>query len=181
MNNPAEHDISLAPLGAGDLIDRAVRFYRKYFWTFVLIASPPVIAGTLVSVGWTILGRQIFSIGAGQFSAENTFYYLFVWFGSVVIWLIETIATLVVMGGASRNFVRHLLFGEAITFRETYKNSVKRLAGLIIASTIITVLLGSIGMAIFYFGLLIAVLAIALIVTAFEFIPIVAEIGRAHV
>ena len=51
-------ELSLVPLGAGDLIDRAVRFYRKFFWTFVLIAAPPVIVGTLVSVGWTITGRQ---------------------------------------------------------------------------------------------------------------------------
>ena len=169
-------ELSLAPLGAGDLIDRAVRFYRKYFWTFVLIASPPVVVGTLVSVGWTVAGRQIFSIGAERFSAENTFYYIFLWFGSVVIWLAETIATLVVMGGASRNFVRHLLFGDAITFRETYKNTASRLAGLVVASTIITILLGSIGLVIFYFGLMIGVLLIALIITVFSFIPIVAFI-----
>ena len=108
--NPPTH-LSLVPLGAGDLIDRAVRFYRKYFLTFVLIASPPVVVGTIISVGWTMIGRQIFSIGAPGQTAEATFYYIFLWFGSVVIWLAETIATLVVMGGASRNFVRHLLFG----------------------------------------------------------------------
>ena len=169
-------DLSLAPLGAGDLIDRAVRFYRKYFWMFILIASPPVVVGTLVSVGWTVTGRQIFSIGADKFSAENAFYYIFLWFGAAVIWVAETIATLVVMGGASRNFVRHLLFGEAITFRETYKNTGTRLAGLIVASTIITILLGSIGLVIFYFGLMIGVLLIALIIAVFYFIPVVAFI-----
>src|SRR5689334_13052067 len=87
----------LAPLGAGDLIDRAVRFYRKFFWTLVLIAAPPVIVGTLISVGWTVVGREIFSISADRYSAENTFYIFFLWFGSVIIWLTETIATLVVM------------------------------------------------------------------------------------
>lgn len=58
VNNPT--DLTLVPLGAGDLIDRAVRFYRKYFWTLVLIASPPVIVGTLISMAWTILGTKIF-------------------------------------------------------------------------------------------------------------------------
>jgi hypothetical protein len=173
-NNPT--DLSLVPLGPGDLIDRAVRFYRKYFWTFVLIAAPPVIVGTLISLGWTVLGRQIFNIGADKFSADKVFYYAFLWFGSVVIWLVETIATLVVMGGASRNFVRHLLFGEAITFRETYKNAWTRLGGLIFASTIIAILLGSIGTAIFYFGLIIGFLLIALIAAVFRFIPVVAVI-----
>ncbi len=167
-------ELSLVPLGAGDLIDRAVRFYRKYFWTFVLIASPPVIVGTLVSVGWTVAGRQIFSPGADKNSVESTFYILFLWFGSVVIWLSETIATLVVMGGASRNFVRHLLFGEAITFRETYRNMWGRLGGLVVASTMITILVGAIGMAIFYFGMTIAVLLILLIAWLFSAVPIVA-------
>lgn len=149
---------NVVPLGAGDLIDRAVRFYRRFFWTFVSIAAPPVVLGTIVSVGWTVLARQIFNIGADQFSAENTVYLLFMWLGSAVIWLAEIIATLVVMGGASRNFVRHLLFGEAITFRETYKNAWARLGGLIVASTIIAIVLGVLGLVIFYLGLTIAVL-----------------------
>ncbi len=72
--------------------------------------------------------------------------------------------------------MRHLLFGEAITFRETYKNAWSRLAGLIFASTIIAVLLGSIGMAIFYFGAIVGFLLIALIAAVFSFIPIVAVI-----
>ncbi len=167
-------DVSVVPLGAGDLVDRAVRFYRKNFLVFVLIASPPVVVGTLISVGWTILGRQMFSIGVNNFSAENTFYYIFLWFGSVVIWLVETIATLVVMGGASRNFVRHLLFGEAITLRETYKNVGKRLFGLIVASSLIAILLGAIGAAIFYFGMIVGFILISLIVYSLSFIPILA-------
>lgn len=167
---------SLSPLGAGDLIDRAIRFYRKYFWTFIFIASPPVIAGTLISVGWTVTGRQIFSIGADRYSPEYTFYVIFLWLGNIVIWLTETIATLVVMGGASRNFVRHLLFGEPITFRETYQNTWKRLAGLILASSIITFVLGAIGVVVFYFGILIAILGIAVVAMVFSWVPILAFI-----
>jgi hypothetical protein len=34
----------IALLGAGDLIDRAIRFYRNNFWTFVWISSPPITA-----------------------------------------------------------------------------------------------------------------------------------------
>ena len=40
--------IALTPLGAGDLIDRAVRLYRQNFWTFVWIAAPPIISGLLI-------------------------------------------------------------------------------------------------------------------------------------
>jgi hypothetical protein len=134
--------LALVPLGAGDLIDRAVRFYRKFFWTFVLIAAPPVVAGTAISLTWTITGRQVFNV-SDPYSPEITFYYFFLWFGNIIIWLTETIATLVVMGGASRNFVRHLLFGEAITFRETYKNTWHRLGGLIpIVAFVLSVAVG---------------------------------------
>lgn len=167
-------NVSVSALGAGDLIDRAVRFYRKFFWTFVLIAAPPVVVGTIGSVGWTVLGRQIFLLEANQFSAENTFYLFFLWFGNILIWLIETIATLVVMGGASRNFVRHLLFGEAITFSETYRNTWRRLGGLVFASTLIATIVGSVGAAIFYFGMLAAIILIALVATVFSSISIVA-------
>lgn len=169
-------DVSVIPLGAGDLIDRAVRFYRRFFGTFILIASPPVIVGTAISVGWTLLGRQIFTVGVDQYSIEATIYQIFTWFGSVIIWLIETIATLVIMGGASRNFVRHLLFDEPITFGETYRNTWRRLGGLVAASAIITLTLGFLGFPIFYMALIAAFLLIAVIIQAFSFLPVVAFI-----
>lgn len=165
------------PLGAGDLIDRAVRFYRSFFWTLILIAAPPVIFGTLVSVGWTVVGRQLFSVTADRFSAENTFYLIFAWLGSVAIWITETIATLVVMGGASRNFVRHLLYDEAITFRETYRNAWRRIGGLAVASTLIVVIMGAIGFAVFYFTMFVAAIGIMLIAGLTSSIPIVAITG----
>jgi hypothetical protein len=168
----ADPHYSLSPLGAGDLIDRAVRFYRNNFWTFVVIASPPVIVGTIISVGWTMLSREMFSVGASRYSGDTPFYYLFLWFGSVVIWMTETIATLAVMGGASRNFVRHLLFGESITFRETYRNTWNRLPGLLVASSLIAMALGIFGIMIFYFGALLAVLLIGLIAFVFSFFPL---------
>ena len=164
------------PLGAGDLIDRAVRFYRKNFWTFVWIAAPPIITGTLISVVWTVAGREIFSVGSARDSGELVFYYLFTGLGNLVIWLTETVATIVVMGGASRNFVRHLLFGEPITFRETYKNVKGRLGGLLAAAIVITILLGVIGLFIFYFGMILAFIAIAIAVAAFASAPFLAFI-----
>jgi len=153
------------------LIDRAVRFYRKNFWTFVWIASPPIVVGTIISVVWTILGRQIFSAGASSDTGEMIFYYLFTWFGGLIIWLTETIATLTVMGGASRNFVRHLLFGEPVTFAETYRNVRTRLGALVVASIFISILIGFIGTMVFYFGIFIATVAIMIAVAAFSFSP----------
>jgi len=169
--------IALAPLGAGDLIDRAVRFYRQNFWTFIWIAAPPIVVGTLVSVGWGILGRGLFSVGSASVSPDDLVgYYLFVGFGSMVIWLTETVAALTVMGGASRNFVRHLMFGESITFRETYRNVRKRLGGLIVASSFIAIVLGFIGIFIFYFGIIFATIAVVFAVAVFSFSTFIAVI-----
>lgn len=166
----------ISKLGAGDLIDRSVRFYRRYFWTFLLIASPPVIIGTIVSVAWSIAGRQIFSTAGDPLSAEATFYSIFSWFGTVVIWLTETIITLVVMGAASRNFVRHLLFGERIGFKETYRNVWSRVGGLLFASSMIVIILGSVGAAIMYFALFLIAIAAAAIIWALGELLMVAAI-----
>ena len=161
------------PLGAGDLIDRAVRFYRKNFWTFVWIAAPPILVGMLFSIGWMMLGRGLFNIGSPD-DLETSLYYVFLWLGSLIIWIIETIATLTVMGGASRNFVRHLLFGEPITFRETYRSVRERFFGLITASAMMTILLGIIGTVILYFGFFVGLIAVMLAIAAFSFSPFVA-------
>ncbi|HEY8562224.1 MAG TPA: hypothetical protein VIL74_17750 [Pyrinomonadaceae bacterium] len=163
--------LSLAPLGAGDLIDRAVRFYRQNFWTFIWIAAPPILCGTLISVAWTFLARSLFVVDMVNRPGETIFYYWFLWMGSLFIWFTETIATLAVMGGASRNFVRHLLFGEALTFRETYQNVKSRIFGLLGASTIIALVLGFIATVVFSIGYLVALIAVLLTVAAFGFSP----------
>jgi hypothetical protein len=175
INGP-DQQLSIVPLGPGDLIDRAVRFYRQNFLTFVLIAAPPVVAGTIISVGWTVLARSLFERSSSYDPLETIGYYLFVYLGSLIIWFTESVATLAVMGGASRNFVRHLLFGEPITFRETYRNMWSRIAALIVASTIIVVLLGVLGVIIFYFGLAIGGAITFLAVMALANVPPMAAV-----
>ena len=167
----SHQQLSLTPLGAGDLIDRSVRFYRKNFWTFVWIAAPPVLVGMIISVGWMMLAQNLFSVGSTTDEFERSFYYIFLWLGGVLIWLAQTVATLTVMGGASRNFVRHLLFGEPITFRETYKNVRQRFFGLAAASVLITGLLSIVFITIFYFGLFVGIIGIMLAAGFFSFFP----------
>src|SRR5687767_12518260 len=161
-NVSVNSQLSLVPLGPGDLIDRAVRFYRGNFWTFVMIAAPPVVAGTLISVAWTFLARSLFSASSTN-AVDLGLYYLFVWLGTLIIWFTETVATLSVMGGASRNFVRHLLFNEPLTFRETYSNTWKRLGELIVASSIIAIVLGVVALVVFYLGLAVGGVLILLV------------------
>lgn len=165
--------MSLEPLGAGDLIDRSIRFYRKNFWTFILIAAPPVILGTLFFVGWTFLAKNLFSINSSS-EFELAFYKIFLGLGNIVIWFIQTVATLVVMGGASRNFVRHLLYGEKITFGATYRNTMSRLLSLVGISSLITVVLGFVGAVIVYFGFIAGFIAILIAIGLLQSLPIAA-------
>lgn len=173
---PDNTTLSIVPLGAGDLIDRAVRFYRANFVTFVLIAAPPVVIGTVFAVGWMMMSRWLFPGGAYTQDADVVLYYLFAWLGALIIWVVEINVTLSVMGGASRNFVRHLLHGEPITFRETYKNAWSRALGLSGASLIITFLLGAVGGAISYFVLIIGSILAILAFGLFESSPAVGGI-----
>ena len=170
--NSSNSQLSLNPLGAGDLIDRAVRFYRKHFWVFILISSPTVIIGTICLVGWKFIASSIFNVNSNN-PSESTLYTVFLSFGNFLIWMLQAIATLVVMGGASRNFVRHILSNEPITFRETYKNVKSRLGGLIAASTMLSLLMGFIGLIIFYLGLLIATLVIFLVIVVVALLPVI--------
>ena len=173
---PSLPTASITPLGAGDLIDRAVRFYRRNFFTLILIAFPPILTGTLLSLGWTYLSRSLFFTSGSFDPLESTAYIFFAWLGAAMIWFSETVATLAVMGGASLNFVRHLLFGERLTLTETYRNAWRRMPGLLLAGFIITFLLGLIGIFIFYLGFIIGALAIAVAALALAGIPALAVI-----
>ena len=154
-----------------------MRFYRRNFWTFVFIAAPPVIAGTIISVGWTYLSRSLFSINESPNPVNVSLYYVFLSLGTLVIWFTEIVAMLSVMGGASRNFVRHLLFHEPITFRETYSNTWKRLGSLIVASSIIAIVLGIIGIVVFYLAFFVGALATVLVAAALASIPALAVLA----
>lgn len=164
--------LTLSPLGAGDLIDRSVRFYRKNFGTFILISAPPTITGAVFLIGWMMLARSLFSVNPAN-PYDSTFYPIFVSLGGFFIWVIQLIAIFVVMGGASRNFVRHILFEEPITFRETYRNIKRRLGGLIVVSSLLVILLGIFGFFLFYLGIIIAAIAILITSWLFSFLPIV--------
>jgi hypothetical protein len=88
-----------------------------------------------------------------------------------MILFLQTVAMLIVMGGASRNFVRHILFGEPITFRETYSNVRSRFSGLLGASFMIAGILGVTGAIVFFLVLSIGVPIISIAALIVSSIP----------
>ena len=129
----AQAELALAPLGAGDLIDRAVRLYRRHFLTLIRIAAPPVLVSAVGSTLTTIAFR---AIGATP-SAMRLFLYILVLMGGVLVIVAGSLFSLIVMGGAARNLVAHLLWDEPVSFRATYAAVKSRFWGLLGASILI--------------------------------------------
>src|SRR4051794_30357843 len=138
MSTQWNNQLPLAPLGAGDLIDRAVRLYRRYFFTLIRIAAPPVIVAAAGSILFSFGARQLAATG----SASSLLLFLFLLFVGLILWGGGNIFSLVVMGGATRNLVSHLLSGEPVSARATYKAIKSRFWGLLVASLVMSIWLG---------------------------------------
>jgi hypothetical protein len=151
MSPLVANQLALAPLGAGDLIDRAVRLYRRHFSTLIRIAAPPVIMSALGSVMFTIGFREV---GAAITGTSLAFYLLLIAAG-LAIYFIGTVFSLIVMGGATRNLVTHLLWNEPVTARATYAAVKSRFWALLGASLVVTgwlIVSGVVGLTCFYFA-----------------------------
>jgi len=147
MSNFSSTQLPLAPLGAGDLIDRAVRLYRRHFFTLIRIAAPPVIISATGAVLWTISWRAVFVTPSGVLLAL----YLLLGTAGVALILGGHIFNLIVMGGAARNLVTHLLWNEAVSVSATYAAVRSRFWGLL-AATIIMMLWVALSIVVALFG-----------------------------
>ncbi|HWW75379.1 MAG TPA: hypothetical protein VNZ44_08285 [Pyrinomonadaceae bacterium] len=133
MATLAVKQLQLAPLGAGDLIDRTVRLYRRHFGALVRASAPPVVVSAVGTVLWSVSVR---SLGATTSEARLAVYLLAALVGACV-YVLGLLAQLIVMGGASRNLVMHLLWGEAVTARLIYRSVRSRFRGLLGAAVVV--------------------------------------------
>jgi hypothetical protein len=138
MPASSANDLHLVPLGAGDLIDRAVRLYRRHLFTLMRIAAPPVIVTAIGSVLWTIGWRKVFNTP----DTAALVFYVFLLFAATVVFISGHIFSLLVMGGASRNLVTHLLWNEPVLVRTTYAAVRSRFWSLFGATLIVMLWLG---------------------------------------
>jgi len=131
--NPLQSELALAPLGAGDLIDRAVRLYRRHFLTLIRIAAPPVLVSALGSAITTIAFRELTATS----SDIRVLLYVLILLGGILIIFCGSLFSIIVMGGATRNLVAHLLWNEPVTARTTYRAVKSRFWGLLGASLMV--------------------------------------------
>lgn len=132
MSSPVATQLPLAPLGAGDLIDRAVRLYRRHLFVLIRTAAPPVI---IVAAGWVLFSISIRQV-VRTFATSDLFLNVLLLMAAVVIMLAGYLFILVVMGGATRTLVAHLLRNDPVTARATYIAVRARFGGLVGASLI---------------------------------------------
>src|SRR5262245_12773171 len=129
----AASQLVLAPLGAGDLIDRAVRLYRRHLLVLLRTAAPPVIVTT---AGWIICGIYSNRIFITDDTSELVLSFLMTFIGFCIV-VAGYLFTLVVMGGATRTLVAHLLNNDPVTARATYRAVRSRFWGLVLASLLV--------------------------------------------
>ena len=157
MVTPGNADLPLVPLGAGDLIDRAVRLYRRHLLVLIRIAAPPVFISACGSVLWTICWRGFFA------TTSDTAFGLYVLLSMVAFALLVGghLFSLLVMGGASRNLVMHLLSNEPVLAKTTYAAVKARFWSLLGASLLMMMWLG-LSFSVAFFGWYFVVIFVSL-------------------
>jgi hypothetical protein len=140
--NLLSSDLAIAPLGAGDLIDRAVRLYRRHFLTLISIAAPPVLVSALGSTITTIAWRALNATS----SDVNMALYVLMLMAGITIVVCGSLFSIIVMGGATRNLVAHLLWDEPVNARATYRAVKSRFWGLLGASVLVALWLSFAGL-----------------------------------
>jgi hypothetical protein len=129
----AVKQLQLAPLGAGDLIDRTVRLYRRHFGALIRACVPPVI---ISAAGWVLFVVCVRAMSASGSEQRVAVYFLGA-LGGLGVYVFGLLAQLTVVGGASRNLVTHLLWGEPVTTRLIYRSVRSRPLGLFGASAVV--------------------------------------------
>ncbi|HEX8423711.1 MAG TPA: hypothetical protein VF634_09885, partial [Pyrinomonadaceae bacterium] len=155
-NTHAASRLSLSPLGAGDLIDRTIRLYRRHFLTLIRTAAPPVVGSAVGSVLWTV---SIHAIPATQSGGRLVLYGGMAVVGGLLL-LTGNFFFLLIMGGASRNLVMHLLWDEPVAARTIYRSVRARFWGLVGALFIIGLFASMVGGTIFFAWLVVVLMAV---------------------
>jgi hypothetical protein len=101
----AARDLLLQPVSAGDLIDRALRLYRKNLGSLLAIAAIP---GLIAVVGGLLTVFAQDQVGS-------------IILGGMIIWVVTPILNLMVVGALTRVLADYLMVGREISFRRTWR------------------------------------------------------------
>lgn len=144
---------TLTPLTAGDIIDRAVRIYRRNFPALVRIVLAPSLIAYTGGIMYYI-GFRNFSLSRGEARVLVTS--LLILFGGL-LWLIGKVAFYAMLGGASKSMIYLFFDGTPLRARDVYKTVRRKLGALISASILVSAIVLGVGILI-YMGVLVLIL-----------------------
>lgn len=148
---------TLTPMSAGDVIDRAVRLYRRNFLALLRIVFGPSLVAYIGTVIYYI-GIRNFSFERGESRVVLSLALVTSGFG---IWLFGKAAFYAVLGGASRSLVDHFFEGKPILARDVYRVVKERFWSLIGAMLVIGLLLMGAGAVVYFFIIIVSLIAFA--------------------
>lgn len=118
----------LEPMSTGDVIDRAVRLYRRNFTPLVAIVSVPTLIGYLSSLMFWYGYQHIVNGASGASGPPAEAIWMLV-FGALgfPVWLFTLLLT---VSGLARAVGDHLMMGEAITLRKCFAAARRKLGDI---------------------------------------------------
>ena len=158
---------TLAPMSAGDIIDRAVRLYKKHYLVLLRI----VLAPSLVAYAGAImlsLGARNFSLMRGDTRVATTSLLMGVGF---LFWLAGKLTFYAVLGGSSRSLVAHFFNGREILARDVYRAVRERFWALLGAMLLIVILFFAVGVVLIFTEGFLMFLIGAVGAAIFPFVP----------
>ncbi|QQS45017.1 MAG: hypothetical protein IPM66_13675 [Acidobacteriota bacterium] len=144
---------TLTPLSAGDIIDRAVRIYRRNFPALLRIVLAPSLIAYAGGIMYYI-GIRNFSLSRGDTRVLLTA--SLIMFGGM-LWLVGKVAFYAMLGGASKSLIYLFFDGTPLQARDVYRTVRKKFGGLITATILVAVIVVGVGFLI-YMGVLLAIL-----------------------
>ncbi|MGH9852252.1 MAG: hypothetical protein ACREBD_20635 [Blastocatellia bacterium] len=134
-------------MSAGDIIDRAVRLYRRNFLALLrIVIAPSLVAyagSILMSIGW-----RNATLSKGD---ERVVITVLIILSGSLLWVIGTAAFYAVLGASSRSLVAHFFEGRPILARDVYRAVRERVWSLIGATLMIWLLILGVMMIAYFF------------------------------
>jgi hypothetical protein len=154
-------------MSAGDIIDRAVRLYRRNFLALLrIVIAPSIVAyagSILMSIGW-----RNFTLSRGDARVAITITMVLVGFAT---WAIGKAAFYAVLGGSSRSLVSHFFEGKPILARDVYRAVRGRIWSLLGATIMIGLLILGLMMIVYFVTSMLAVIFILVMATIISDMP----------
>ncbi len=128
---------TLAPLSSGDLIDRAVRLYRRNFVSLLWIVLGPSLVAYAGAIAYT-LGVRNFTFMKGELRLALAA--TLVIFG-IVLYVLGKVAFFALLGGTAQSLVRYFSDGEPLNPRAVYSSVRANFWPLVRATVVVFILL----------------------------------------